>query len=144
MAKLYAVEATGAYGVSNPTKAPGNVVRAGLKRMRATYVSTGANNASGDTISLGRLPIGAVFAFGHIAGSVSSGTTTIGIGNASDAVKYRAQSVQATVDQPVTFGKTAAIVAAALTAEEEVLATLGVGALPAGTYVIDIYFSSAV
>lgn len=142
MTKLYCAEATGAYGVSSPTKAPGDVVQAQLKRMRATFVSTGANNAIGDTISLGRLPQGAVFAYGVQTQSVSGSTATISIGNASDPAKYKAAAAQTTVDTPTLFGKASAIDDAGLTAEEEVLATIGALILPAGTYMFDIFFSS--
>ncbi len=143
MTKLYTTEAAGAYGVTPPTKTPGNTVQAGLKRIRGTYVSTGANNAAGDTIVIGRMPVGAVFAGGEITQSVSSGTTTVAIGNSTTAGKYRAAAVQATVDQPIAFGTAASVAQAALAAEEEVIATLAVGALPAGTYVFDLYYSSA-
>lgn len=142
MAKLFCIEATGAYGVTPPTKAPGNVVGARIKRYRGVYVSTGANNAAGDTIVITRLPVGSIFAFGLLNASVSSGTTTFSIGNATTPAKHRALAAQTVVDTPVLFGKASAANDTALTAEEEVIATLAVGALPAGTYVFDIFASS--
>lgn len=143
MAKLYAIEAASAYGLNAPGKAPGNVVHAQLKRMRGSFVSTGANNAAGDTIVIGRLPIGAVFDFGQITQSVSAGTTTIAIGIAGTPGLYRAAAVSTGVDTPQLFGVTAPMAAAAgLTAETEVFITLAVGALPAGTYCFDMYFTS--
>lgn len=142
MAKLYTQEATGAYGVTPPTKAPASVVQTPIKRIRGVYVSTGANNAAGDTIVIGRLPIGAVFDHGRINPSVSSNTTTIAIGTAATPAKYKAAATVTTPDSPNGYGLAAQVSAQPLAAEEEVIATLGVAALPAGTYVFDLYYSS--
>jgi hypothetical protein len=138
MAKYFAIEATRV----GAGKAPGSVVGAQLKRHRATFVSTGTNTAAADVLGLGFLPMGAVFAFGLINGTVASGATTIAIGNATTAGKYRAAAALAAADTPSMFGTGAQVAAAAAgaTVEEEVLATLS-AALPAGTFVIDIYYS---
>lgn len=146
MTKRYAEETTGVYDGTLPsTRTPGDVVGANVRRMRAKIDLSLATFANGDTVSLGKLPQGARFAYGMLTASATMGASaTIAIGVSGTAAKYRAAAVHTTVDQPVLFGKAAVVGSAALTAEEEILLTIAVADLPAsGTLVVDIYYTLA-
>lgn len=120
-----------------------SVYQAKLKRLRATF-TLGAGSAIGDTYVIGSLPVGATFAFGIITASATMGTATLAIGIASSTGKYRAAATFTAVDTPTMFGPAAQAGASdpALTAEEQVILTDAVAALPtSGTLVIDIYYS---
>jgi hypothetical protein len=114
-----------------------------LRRMRATI--TFASQASGDVIQLGNLPAGAVFAFGTISVSATTGSATLAIGVSGTAAKYAAASAYTTADAVTLFGKNAVIAAAdtGLAAEETVIATIAGAALPSsGTGVVDLFYSA--
>jgi hypothetical protein len=104
-------------------------------------VTTGAQ--IGDTISLGFIPSGMRFLRGMLNTSVSLGTSTISIGNATTPAKYRAAAVFIAVDTETPFGGAVVKAAAASAAVEEVLLTVATAALPttAGAkLVIDLEF----
>lgn len=135
-------------GSANQTVAPAGykpratAYQARLKRMRATF--TLATQTTADTLVVGNLPVGAVFAFGKITSSVSLGTSTLAIGTTGATGKYRAAAVFTAVDTPTDFGPATQIGVsdAGLSAEEQVFATIAAASLPAsGTLVIDIYYS---
>lgn len=137
-------------GSANQTAIPvgyrprGNVVGGRLKRLRSTI--TFASQASGDTIALGNLPAGSVFAYGVMTTDTSTGTATVAVGVSGTAAKYKAAATFTSTDTPTLFGKAAPIAAsdAGLAADEAVIATVGTAALPAsGTMVIDLFYSSA-
>lgn len=118
---------------------------ANLERMRATIPYDG--QASGDTIVLGVLPVGAVFSFGVLnATATAGGTATIAIGKAGTPAKYRAAAIFTAADTPTLFGKAAAVGSAAdpLESPERVIATVGAAALPnsADYLVVDLYYTS--
>lgn len=142
MAETYATEAAG-LGTSPISMASGNVVGGRLRRRRATI--TLASQASGDTIVLHRRKAQEVFAYGLMNSTVSLGTSTLKIGPRSSDAAFRAAAVFTTTDTPVLFGKAAAQSESAYSptaAEEDVIATVGVAALPAsGTLVIDTFYS---
>lgn len=120
-----------------------SVYGARLKRMRATI--TFASQTTSDTIVLGNLPAGAVFAFGQINVSATTGTATLAIGVAGTAAKYAAAAAYTTADTPSFFGKNAVVAASdtGLAAEETVIATIGTASLPSsGTAVVDLYYSA--
>jgi len=98
----------------------------------------------GDTVSLGFIPPGMRFVVGRLLANVSLGTSTIAIGNAAAAGKYRAAAVFTAVDVPTNFGTTAAAAAAAPTGNsEEILLTVTTAAMPlaAGNkLVVDLEF----
>ena len=135
-------------GSANQTAAPvgykprATVYGARLKRMRATI--TLASQATTDRLIFGNLPAGATFAFGVLASSVSLGTSTLAVGIVGTTGKYRAAGTFTAVDTPTLFGPAAQVGAAdpALAAEEQVIGTIAVAALPAsGTLVVDLYYS---
>ena len=139
MAQTYATEISGQSSVPT-TMANGGVVGGRIRRFRATV--TLASQADGDTIVLAKLPAGFAFAYGIINASATLGTSTVAIGTAASAGKYRAAAVF-TAAVPTLFGAVAAVDDAALTAEETVIATVGAAALPSsGTMVVDIYASA--
>lgn len=112
-----------------------------LRRFRATF--TMASQASADDIVLARVPAGYRFAFGIINASATMGASaTVAIGTTGATGKYRAAAVF-TAAAPTLFAASTAN-DAALTAEELVLLTIGVAALPAsGTVSVDLYFSGS-
>lgn len=105
---------------------------------------SGAGVTTADTVSLCKVPAGMRFIKGVLTASVSLGTSTISIGNATAAGKYRAAAAFTAVDTPTLFGTTTAMAAAAATAGEEVLLTVATADLPttAGAkLVIDLEFA---
>ena len=140
MARTYANEVAG-LGASPVTKPDGGIHGGRLRRFRASF--TMAAQASGDDIVLARIPAGYRFAFGIINASATMGASaTVAIGIAGATGKYRAAAVF-TAAAPTLFGVSTATDDDALTAEENVLLTIAVAALPgAGTAVVDLYFSA--
>lgn len=114
-----------------------------LKRLRATI--TLATQTTSDTIAVGNLPAGAVFAYGMLTSTVSLSTATVAIGIAGTTGKYRAAATFTATDTPTLFGTAAQVSAsdAGLSAEEAVIVTIGTASLPAsGTLVVDLYYST--
>lgn len=115
-----------------------------LKRLRATI--TLASQTTSDTLALGNLPAGAVFAFGVITSTVSLGTSTLAVGISGTTGKYRTAATFTATDTPTTFGNAAQVAQsdAGLSAEEAVIGTIATANLPAsGTLIVDLYYSSA-
>jgi hypothetical protein len=140
MAQTYSVECAGIDFVPSIKPSAISAYHARLRRFRATV--TLASQASGDTVVLADIPSGFVFAGGEMVSSVSLGSSTVALGNASAAGKYRAAAVFTAVDTPTPFGPATAFSGAASTATERVLLTVGTATLPAsGTLVVDLYFS---
>ncbi|MFN3991230.1 MAG: hypothetical protein ACK4IS_13340 [Erythrobacter sp.] len=116
--------------------------RAKLHRLRATIDYSG--QAAGDTITLGDLPAGSVFAFGVINPSAGAGgTAQIAIGTAEATGKYRAAAT-ANAAGPALFGVAAAASGNPLAKDERVIATISAAALPnnANYMVVDIFYST--
>ena len=93
---------------------------------------------------LAKVPAGYRFAFGIInAGSATFGASaTVAIGVAGATGKYRTAAVF-TAAAPTLFGNSTAADDDALTAEETVLLTVAVAALPgSGTGYVDLYYSA--
>ena len=86
--------------------------------------------ASGDTITLCKVPPGMRFRKGTLTTSVSLGTSTVAIGIAGTAGKYRAAAVLTAVDTPTAFGEAVDMAADASLAEETIILTVGVASLP--------------
>jgi hypothetical protein len=122
-------------------KQRGTVSGGRVKRYRASITLKG--QLSGDLIQLCTLPVGTTFMLGVITGSVSLGSSTLGIGSLSAPTKYRGQSGGLTgVETPNLFNASAVAAADPSVAEEIVYATIGGAALPGnGTLVIDILVS---
>jgi hypothetical protein len=93
-----------------------------------------------DTIEIARLPRGARVLFGLLNSTVSLGSSTISIGPAGAAAKYRAAATFSAVDTPTFFGPAAAA-GEPTTAEEIVLITIAAAALPSsGTLRVQIFY----
>jgi hypothetical protein len=92
---------------------------------------------------LTKVPAGYAFAYGVINASATLGASaTLAIGNATTAGKYRAAAVF-TAAAPTLFGDVAAQDDSAYTAQETIIATVGVAALPSsGTMCVDLFFSA--
>lgn len=141
MANFFAPEVAG-LGTVPTSKSNGAVHGGRLRRFRATV--NFASQASGDTITLAQVPAGYVFAYGIVnAGASFGASATIAIGTAgAGSGKYRAAAVQTTTG-PVLFGTNTAADDVPLAAEETVVMTIAVAALPAsGSAVVDLYFSA--
>jgi hypothetical protein len=133
-------------GSANQTAAPtgykpvATVYQSRLKRLRATF--TYASQATTDTLVVGNLPAGATFAYGVLTADTSSGSGTLAIGTAAATAKYKAAAAFTATDTPTLFGKAAPVVASPLTADEQIIVTIGGAALPSsGNLAIDIYYS---
>lgn len=98
-----------------------------------TFVATVAlaSQTTSDTIKLFTLPTGATFIKGWINISATLGSSTVAIGNSGTAGKYRAAATATSTDTPLDFGVTAAVAAAPLAAEEDVIVTIATANLPA-------------
>lgn len=140
MANTYAPEVAG-MGTTPTSKSNGGVHGGRLRRFRATVPF--ASQASGDTITLAQVPAGYTFAFGMVNASATFGASaTVAIGTAASAGKYRAAAVH-TATVPTLFGLYTAADDEPLEAEETVIMTVGVAALPStGSAVVDLYFSA--
>lgn len=145
MADLYADNLAGVYDGAVPVKQPdGSRHHAKLYRMSA--IITLAAQGTSDNVLLGKLPPGAVFAYGVLLASATLGASaTLAIGyNKTHGSNgdFRSAATFTAADTPTLFGKTGVADDAPLTAETPVYATVGVAALPgAGTLVVDIYYS---
>ena len=139
MATTYANEVAG-FGTTPNTKADGGIHGGRLRRFRASF--TMASQASGDDIVLAKVPAGYRFAFGIINASATMGASaTVAIGVSGNTGKYRAAAVF-TAAAPTLFGVSTAADDDALSAEETVILTIAVAALPSsGTAYVDLYFS---
>jgi hypothetical protein len=135
-------------GSANQTSAPvgykprASVYGGRLKRLRATV--TLASQATTDTLQLGNLPAGSVFAFGVLNSDTSLGSSTLAIGISGTTGKYRAAATFTSTDTPTFFGKAAEEAAsdAGLSAEQTVIGTIASAALPSsGTLVVDLFYS---
>jgi len=140
MATTYATEVAG-YGTSPTTKVDGGIQGGRLRRFRASFPM--AAQASGDDIVLAKVPVGYRFAYGIINASATMGASAqVAIGVAGATGKYRAAAVF-TAAAPTLFGVSTAADDDALTAEETVLLTISVAALPgSGTAYVDLYYSA--
>lgn len=118
-----------------------SVYGARLKRLRATINL--ASQTTSDTLLLGTLPAGATFAYGVLNTTASLGSSTLAIGIAGTAGKYRAAGTFTATDTPTLFGTAAqAALASPLSAEENVIGTIAAANLPSsGTLVVDLYYS---
>lgn len=133
-------------GSANQTAAPvglkpaASVYGARVRRMRATFTLN--SQATTDTLVVGTLPAGSTFAYGVVNASVTLGASaTVAIGSAASTGKYRAAATF-TAAAPTLFGDSAAVAAAPLSAEEQVIVTIGTAALPSsGTFTVDLYYS---
>lgn len=111
------------------------------------------SGASG-TIKAGQIVSGTGIGTGAVVLSVIGATVTVSVANSGavsgtisfgDTAKYRAAATFTTADTPTFFGiaNKATALQVPLPAEEEVIVTIAVAALPSsGTWVVDLYFSA--
>lgn len=145
MANSYSRETAASLGAAAYAKSDGRVLQAKLKRLRATIDYDG--QANGDTITLGKLPPGAAFAYGVLDASATFGAAaTLAIGIAGEPARFRAAAIFTAADTPTLFGKAAAVAADPFTEEKTVIATVGAAAAPnsADYLIVDIFYSDAV
>lgn len=120
--------------------ATGHIVNGRMRSLRASYAldAAGAAVASGDTIDLGKRPKGSRYCGHRITSSVSLATSTLAIGIAGTAGKYRAAAVYTAVDTPTQVGIAARLADDPLADDEEMIATIGTAALPttAGAFLV--------
>jgi phosphoserine aminotransferase len=139
MAQTYASEVAG-LGTTPVTNSNGAVQGGRVRRFRATI--TLASQAIDDTVVLAQVPAGYAFAYGIVNASATLGSSTIAIGIAGTAAKYRAAAVF-TAAAPTLFGVSTAVDDVPLTAQETVILTNTTATLPAsGTLIVDLYFSA--
>jgi len=121
----------------------GAVVNSHVRGHRATI--TLAAQTTSDTIVVALPNAGDSFLFGVLTSDTSLGSSTVAIGNATTAGKYRAAAVFTATNTPTLFG---AFTAAAgtytkLPLAETVFITIAAANLPAsGTLVVDMYFAA--
>lgn len=134
MADFYATEYVGGPdGTANPPKKlDGRLVGAKTRRNRATKPATAL--AIGDRFYLGKVPAGASVRGFPANTDTSFGTATISIGTTAVPAKYVAAATLTAINVPTPLGpKASAHVAAPLTADEHLWATIGVAAVAAAT-----------
>ena len=130
MADYYATEFVGAVdGTANPPKKlDGRLVGAKKRRVRATKPAVTLN--AGDRFYIGKAPQGSsVRSFVGVT-DTSFGTSTISIGTTANPTKYVNAKTLTQTDVPTGLGpKASAFVAAPLTADEDLWATIGTAAI---------------
>jgi hypothetical protein len=100
-----------------------------------------AAQPTSDIVEVARLPKGARVLYGILNSTVSLGSSTLAIGIAGSATKYRGAAAFTAVDTPTLFGP-AAVAGEALAAEEIVILTIAAAALPAsGTLRVMIFYT---
>lgn len=139
MAKQYSTEAQLLQNLPR-TMPNGSYAGGRVRRYRNTIAL--ASQPTTDTIALQPIPAGHVFCYGVLVSTVTLGPSTLAIGNATDAAKYRTAATFTAVETPTLFGKTTVIDDDFLTATEEPIITIAGAALPAsGFLTVDLYFS---
>ncbi len=137
-----------------PPRLPGNEGVGGrIRGFRATIpldapktssTANGAGITTSDTVVLFTIPPGYRFWRGFINASVSLGTSTVAVGNASSAGKYRAAGTFTNADTPLQFAAPALTQAApARTTAEDVILSVATANLPTtagAVLVIDMEF----
>lgn len=140
MAVLYSNDSAG-LGTVPTSNVNGGVIGGRVRRYRAAI--TLASQTTSDTIVIGRVPAGSVFAYGVINTDTSLGSSTVAIGITGTTGKYRAAAVFTATNTPTMFGPAATVDDAPLTADEEVFITIAAANFPAaGSLVVDLYFSA--
>lgn len=110
------------------TRLDGTINGGTLHRFRYDIVL--ASQGATDTINLGKKPRNHRFMRGYLVSDTSLGTAAPSIGIAGNVAKYRAAAVHTTVDQPLVFGKYAAVAEGEIE-EEDLILTISTAALPA-------------
>lgn len=140
MTVFYSVESTGPLNTTPAAMANGAFYRAKMRCIRASI--TMASQTTSDTIVLGVLPAGAIFAFGTVTTSATLGSTQIAVGITGTTSKYKAAATFTNTDTPTFFGVATVMAGTAtLTAEETVFVTISAATMPAaGTLVFHLFY----
>jgi len=141
MAEVVPTELTGVVNGDEQGKASGIIHNAGIRRRRNTFTSAGNIAASADTLRLGRAKAGDAIRAFEITATSNMSAASISIGTADDPDKYLAAASlpNATSGRRIVLPTAAGY--APLTEDEEVIATVSVAAIPAGSLLIDTEFS---
>lgn len=143
MAQTFSNELSGSASIPVVKASATAAYGARLRRYRASITLASQVLGAGNEIILAKVPAGLTFAYGVITTDTSLATSTVAVGIAGTAAKYKAAAVFTAVDTPTLFGTTAQIEQASLTAEEVILLTVAVANLPAaGNLAVDLYFST--
>lgn len=132
-----------AYSGTAPQQQPDGKLQAGkLRCLQATFNLALSAQANGDVLTIGQLPANARIKSIKMTSSVSLATSTVAIGVAGTAAKYRAAAVFTTVDVSTIVGPGAvAKGAAANSVAETLIATVSTAALPgAGTLIFEVEY----
>lgn len=142
MANQSSIEYAAYNGTSPQVQPDGKLQNGKIRCLQASFNLASAVQASGDVLTLGQIPAGAIIKSIKMTSSVSLATSTVAIGISGTAAKYRAAAVFTTVDVPTPVGPGAvAKAAAANSVAETLLATVSTAALPsAGTLVFEIEY----
>ena len=120
-----------------PTADSGYRAKMYVMRCIVTY----ASQAAADIVKLCMYPKGAIPAGFELTTSVSTGSSTIAIGNATTPAKYKAAGAVTTVDVPLPTALTSSLGNTPLTADEEVILTFGTASAPAsGQLTVDAFY----
>lgn len=127
------------------TKPPASVdgAKNGATRhvIREVFDMAAQTIVNGDTLFLGRLPTGALFDGVELVTSASLGSSTVAVGTSGSAAKYKAAAVFTATDTPTRYGKASAFAQAALSAPEDVIATIAAADMPtSGTLVFELAY----
>ena len=140
MAQTYSVELAGVGSLPVVKPSALSAYGARVKRFRATVPLTAQN--VGDTVVLGLIPAGHIFAGVELVTDTSLGTSTVSVGISGTPAKYVAAQTLTAVNAPSPQGLVAQLIAGALTAQETIILTVATAALPAsGNLLVDMYFS---
>lgn len=142
MANTFSIESAAYFDTATPTVADYPASHeANLRIWRCSIVLAG--QASGDTITLARIPTSQAFVRGWLTSDTSLGAATVAIGTAAVPAKYRTAATFTATNTPTPFGLTSAKAnAAALPGAETVILTIAAAALPSsGNLVVDLEFS---
>ncbi|MGL5363061.1 MAG: hypothetical protein ACRDBH_09285, partial [Bosea sp. (in: a-proteobacteria)] len=72
----------------------------------------------------------------------SLGSSTIAVGTAASAAKYKAAAVLTATETPTAYGKGAALAEDALTVDTEILLTVAAAALPASGNLVSLIYTA--
>ena len=140
MAQTYSVELAGI--ALQPVVKPSAIASYGsrLKRFRATVPLTA--QAIGDTVVVAIIPAGHTFAGLELSTDTSLATATVAVGVAGTPGKYLVAQTVTVTNIPTGLGLVAQLIAGPLVAQETIILTVAVAALPAsGNVLVDFCFA---
>ncbi|HEV2747616.1 MAG TPA: hypothetical protein VGW34_10000 [Allosphingosinicella sp.] len=143
MATYYGSTYTAAKSGALPQQSPDGR-KVGAKERRIVEVFDLESQPIGDKLFFGTLPAGAAFAGVRLDTDTSLGASTLAVGSAASAAKYKAAGTFTALDTPTMYGKASAMAQAPLEAPEDVFGTIAAAALPAsGTLVTELFYTTS-